>query len=121
MSALRLAPVSKAPTNLAPVKSAVTRAPERLAPSSVARCICAAKMFAVREARSAEIGFHEPRLIENCPVELCVAKFGLIEPRTAQDGTGEIEAGKVESGQLFAGEIGGLARCCRGNGGLDVP
>jgi hypothetical protein len=77
-------------------------------------------MFAVREARSAEIGFHEPRLIENCSVELCVAKFGLIEPRTAQDGTGEIEAGKVESGQLFAGEIGGLAGRCRGNSGLDV-
>src|SRR5262245_18897313 len=52
MSALRLAPVSKVPTSLAPVKSAVMRAPDRSAPSSVARCICAAKMLAlVRLAR----------------------------------------------------------------------
>ena len=77
-------------------------------------------MLAAREARSTEIGLHEPSLIENRPVEFCIAKFGLVEPGTPQDGAGEVEAGEVEPRQLLAREIGRLEGCCRGDGSLDV-
>jgi hypothetical protein len=72
------------------------------------------------EARSAEIGLHEPSLIENRSVELCIAKFGLVEPGATQYGTGEVEAREVEARQLLAREISRLEGCCRGDGGLDV-
>src|SRR5262244_3255940 len=119
MSAPRLAPVSKAPTSLAPVKSAVMRAPERLAPSSVELHL-RGKDARAGEARPAEIGLHEPSLIENRPVEFCIPKFGLIESRAAQNGTGEIEAGEVEAGELLAREIGRLEGCRRGDGSFDL-
>src|SRR5262249_31773684 len=120
MSAPRLAPVSTVPTILAPVKSAVMRAPERSAPSSVARCICAAKNACACEAGSTEIGLHEPSLIADRPVEVCIAKFGLVEPRAAQNGAREVEAGKVEARELLAREIGRLEGCCRGDGSFDL-
>src|SRR5499427_7575765 len=120
MSAPRLAPVSTAPTSRAPVRSAVMRAPERLAPSSVARCICAAKMLArVRLARLRS-GLHEPSLIEDRPVEFCIAKLGLVEPRATQNGTRKIEAGEIEARELLAREIGRLKGCCGSDGSLDV-
>ena len=110
------------------------RAPERLAPSSVARCICAAKMLALMSSdtrgtarrnlysgsRSAEIGLHEPSLIENRPVELCIAKFGLVEPRATQNGAGKIETGEIETRELLARKIDRLEGCCGSDGTLDV-
>ena len=59
-------------------------------------------------------------MIENRPVEFCIAKFGLIEPRAAQNGTGEIEAGEVEARELLAREIGRLEGCCRGDDSFDL-
>src|SRR5215472_15528539 len=94
MSAPRLAPVSTAPTSLAPVRSAVMRAPE--------------------------IGLHEPSLIEDCPIEFCIAKLGLVEPRATQNGTRKVEAGEIETRELLAREIGRLKGCCGSDGSLDV-
>src|SRR5262249_17515430 len=72
------------------------------------------------EARSAEIGLHEPSLIEDCPVEFCIAKVGLVEPRATQNGTRKIEAGEIEARELLAREIGRLKGCCGSHGSLDV-
>jgi hypothetical protein len=59
-------------------------------------------------------------LVENCPVEFCIAKLGLVEPRAAQNGTGKIEAGEIEARELLAREIGRLKGCCGSDGSLDV-
>src|SRR5262249_51449694 len=72
------------------------------------------------EARSTEIGLHEPSLIENRPVEFCIAKLGLVEPCATQNGTGKIEAGEIETRELLAREIGWLKGCRGSDGSLDV-
>src|SRR5262249_1833744 len=72
------------------------------------------------EARSAEIGLHQPSLIEDCPVEFCIAKVGLVEPRATQNGTRKIEAGEIEARELLAREIGRLKGCCGSHGSLYV-
>src|SRR5262249_32255958 len=72
------------------------------------------------EVCSTEIGLHEPSLIEDRPVEFCIAKFGLVEPRATQNGAGKIDAGEIETRELLAREIGRLKGCCGSDRGLDV-
>src|SRR5262245_52442067 len=88
----------------------------RFIPVITLRC----KKACAYEARSAEIGLHEPSLIENRPVESCIAKFGLVEPRATQNRAGKIKTGKIETRELLAREIDRLKGGCGSDGSLDV-
>ena len=77
-------------------------------------------MLGAFEACPAEIGFQQPSLIEDRPVELGIGKLRLVELGGTQDSAGEVEAGQIETGKLPASKIDRMWRCRRGDRSFDV-
>ena len=64
------------------------------------------------QARMAQIGIQEPRLVQDGTVELGTDKLGLIETCSSQSDAREVEFRQVEAGQSFTGEIGLVGSEC---------